>query len=101
MRLHTTVPRLAEGVKGNAIGEGEKPKVIGMVGGIGVGIAIWRGWGKIPDEPALKEADRADGENGDDEDGEDGFWEGMSEVDDDDDESASEEDVEPTKRRKA
>ncbi len=99
LRLHSTVLPPAEGVKRNAIGEGKKPKIVGMVGGVGVGTALWHGWGHIPEEPQRAGAG-AEGEDREDGDEEEEAWEGMSEVEDGDGDSYSEAEDVPPKRRK-
>lgn len=85
LRLHTTVSPPNEGAKGNPVGEGRKPKIVGMVGGVGIGNAVWRGWGTLEDEEVRADANGDQGESGDDEDGDGGVWEGMSEVEDESD----------------
>lgn len=89
MRLHTTVPPPPEGIKGNPIGEGKKPKIVGMVGGVGVGSALFRYWGEMAQSPIGIAGGGTDGE-GDDDDDDGKVWKGMSEVGDDETESEDE-----------
>ena len=100
LRLHSTVPPRAEGMKGNAGGEGRKPKVLGMVGGVGVGNAVWRGFGEMPDELGERgvvfSGEEEGGEMGDEE-----VWEEMSEVEDlGSSEEEDEGDIPPKRSRK-
>ena len=100
LRLHSTVPFPEDGTRGNPVREGKKPKIVGMVGAVGVGSAVFRGWGEMAKgfhgtEDGYSEAEA--GADEEDVDGERGMWEAMSEVENDEDSEA--EDV-LVKRRK-
>lgn len=98
LRLHSNLPSLDIGGKGNRVVEGKKPSVVGMVGGVGIGSFVWRGHGQVEEDEVVVKGDQGkdvDGEDGSGEDDEDeddrGVWEGMSEVEDEDEGSDSEE----------
>ena len=97
MRLHSTVPPLVKRVKGNQIGQGVKPKVVNMVGGVGVGSFAWRGWGEVAGTARQDRVGGVEVENEEQEDGEE-VWEGMSEVEDETSDAGSID--APSKRRK-
>ncbi|ORY27216.1 hypothetical protein BCR39DRAFT_539048 [Naematelia encephala] len=98
LRIHSTVPPLPEGVKGNAGGEKKKASVVGSVGGVGVGGFVFRRWGNVPDlvEVQGEGKTQAQGEEGEEEEDEGDVWDGMSEVleDGDSDLDSDEEEVE-------
>ena len=121
LRIHSTIPPKISGQKGNNNnGNGRKAKIEGMVGGVGVGNAIWRGWGEMEEIKALNAEDAMSGrggkggkggkggENGGDgdTDGEDEneddeeVWENMSQVEDEDEDESESEDDEPLVKSK-
>lgn len=77
-----------------------------MVGGVGLGAFVWRGWGSEDDGAEEKVQRRKLVENGDgdeeDEDSDEEVWEGMGEIGDDesDEEDDEEDDLAPVKRSK-
>ena len=97
MRLHSTVPPAGNGAKGNQIGQGMKPKVVNVVGGVGVGSFAWRGRGEVAAANRRDNAGGAEVGHEEQEDGEE-VWEGMSEVEDESSEAESIDVV--SKRRK-
>lgn len=110
LRLYGTTPIPEEGVKGNWGGEGKKGAVVGMVGGVGVGGFVWRGFGQVD----ANKSERTNGigaEDQDSEEEEEEVWEGMDEVgeadaeagdhgSDEDVSSDGEHDVDPPVKRK-
>lgn len=105
LRVHSTLAPKLPGEKGN-LGGGKKAQVESMVGGVGIGSFVWKGYGSL-DVKATKVA--KDGEIGDDDDDdeegdEDGddeeIWDDMDEVEDEEDDSSDEEDLAKTKKSK-
>ncbi|WWD16047.1 hypothetical protein CI109_100472 [Kwoniella shandongensis] len=98
-RIHTssTPPDVEDSHKNWGEGEGmKKGDVVGMVGGVGVGEVLWRGWGEREVIVEKKEKKpRAKGEEGDDEEDsdedEEEVWEGMEEFEDKGEEESDEE----------
>ncbi|ODN83244.1 hypothetical protein L202_01419 [Cryptococcus amylolentus CBS 6039] len=105
IRIHsaTTPPSGAE--KGNWGPEGKKGDIVGMVGGVGIGEAVWRGYGER--KIVVKVNDGEEGEEGESEDEEE-VWEGMDVYEDEgegsdvvsDEESESESEEEAPKKKK-
>ncbi|KAK4686361.1 ribosome biogenesis protein NSA1, partial [Tremellales sp. Uapishka_1] len=89
--LSTTAPP-ADGYKGNMSSNTTKGEVKSMVGGVGVGDFLWRGWGEREVVVEKKERrEKGEGEETDSEDEDEEIWEGMSEAAEDEDEDESEE----------
>lgn len=87
LRLHSVREPRAESAKGNS--NGSKAEILGMLGGVGVGGFVFRGWGTMPVEERTGDGDEAG--KGDEEDEDEEVWEGMDdvEVDDEDGEEDS------------
>ena len=93
LRVYATTPTPAEGAKGNWGGEGKKGDVMTMVGGVGVGGFVWRGYGQVAKVKPEKKAGAEDDED-DSEGEEEEVWDGMNEVGEGEDSDDEEEDVE-------
>ncbi|OWT41313.1 hypothetical protein C362_00779 [Cryptococcus neoformans Bt1] len=90
LRLHTCTTPPPEDQKGNWGSNGKKGDIVGMVGGIGLGGAIFRGYGErqLEVRKDAKEDDVGEDESDDEEE----MWEGMDEVEDAGEGSDSDED---------
>ncbi|WVQ78400.1 hypothetical protein IAT38_000486 [Cryptococcus sp. DSM 104549] len=108
LRIHSTTTPPPEGVKGNWGAEGKRGEVVGMLGGVGLGEGVWRGWGEREVEVAKEKKVDENGEEVEESEDEEEVWEGMDAVVDkgrdeseDEDESGdeSEEEVPQTKKR--
>lgn len=97
LRIHSTLAPKKPGEKGN-LGGGKKAQVEAMVGGVGIGSFVWKGYGSIEGK-VLKEV--KEGEQGDDDSEMDDeeVWEEMSEVEDEG-ASSDEEELATTKKAK-
>ncbi|KIR71097.1 hypothetical protein I310_04988 [Cryptococcus deuterogattii CA1014] len=80
IRLHTCTTPPPQDQKGNWASEGKKGDIVGMVGGIGLGGAIFRGYGER--ELEIRKEVKEDGVGEDESDDEEEIWEGMDEVED-------------------
>lgn len=105
LRVYATTPVPKESVKGNWGGEGKKGGVMSMVGGVGVGGFIWRGYGQVDKVKVEKKEGQEDDDDEDDEDAVEEVWDEMDEVeegsdsDDEDDEDESEEEEVPVVKK--
>lgn len=104
IRLHTCTTPPPEDQKGNWGSEGKKGDIVGMVGGIGLGGAIFRGYDER--ELEVRKEAKEDDVGEDESDDEEVMWEGMNEVEDagegsdtDEDDNDSEEEA-PKKKSK-
>ncbi|WVW82947.1 hypothetical protein I302_104962 [Kwoniella bestiolae CBS 10118] len=83
-RLHTTTTPPSEGQRGNFGGEGKKGEILSMVGGVGVGEGVFRGYSQRDISPPKVEREggvgEGDGEEGEEEEDDEKVWEEMSEV---------------------
>ncbi|XAO22647.1 hypothetical protein I312_101420 [Cryptococcus bacillisporus CA1280] len=80
IRLHTCTTPPPQDQKGNWASEGKKGDIVGMVGGIGLGGAIFRGYGER--ELEVRKEVKENGVGEDESDDEEEMWEGMDEVED-------------------
>ncbi|KAK6903060.1 hypothetical protein I203_108321 [Kwoniella mangroviensis CBS 8507] len=79
-RLHTSTTPPSDEQKGNFGGEGKKGEILKMVGGVGVGEGIWRGYGERT--IVLPKVEKGEGEGDEEEVDDEQVWEEMSEVQD-------------------
>ncbi|WRT67266.1 uncharacterized protein IL334_004233 [Kwoniella shivajii] len=81
-RLHTSTTPPAEDMKGNFGGDGKKGEVIKMVGGIGIGQGIFRGYSERNIISTIEKKVKGEGQDADDEDNEEEVWQGMDAIED-------------------
>ena len=86
IRIHSTL----SSVHGNRKQAKSKPKVEGMVGGIGGESIVFTGYSDMPSQKNVAGEDGADGEDGEESDEE--VWDGMEEFDDDAEDDDDDED---------
>ncbi|WVN86743.1 uncharacterized protein L203_101915 [Cryptococcus depauperatus CBS 7841] len=80
IRIHSSTTPPPKDFKGNWEGEGKKGEIVGLVGGIGLGSFLWRGYGER--EVVEMKDKKEDGEERDESENEEEVWKGMDEVQD-------------------